>query len=143
MGRFWEVACWLAEVRGGAALASDNTDVLLSSTRMEALGLAAGMSYARNWVGNSYRVSSANLDALPEIALITHPPDGAFCAVYGRAHNVQRPRALMGTTQRTKSNGFLALPVGQKSASSTGGGPSGEFGARNSPRAAGPNHPRS
>jgi hypothetical protein len=25
--------------------------VLLSSTRMEALGLAAGMSYARNWVG--------------------------------------------------------------------------------------------
>ena len=47
----------------------------------------------------------------------------------------------MGTTQRTKSNGFLALPVAQKSASSTGGGPSGEFGARNSPRA-GPNHPR-
>jgi hypothetical protein len=36
---------------GGAALASDNTNVLLSSTRMEALGLAAGMSYARNWVG--------------------------------------------------------------------------------------------
>jgi hypothetical protein len=36
---------------GGAALAADNTNVLLSSTRMEALGLAAGMSYARNWVG--------------------------------------------------------------------------------------------
>jgi ribonuclease HI len=36
---------------GDAALASDNTNVLLSSTRMEALGLAAGMSYARNWVG--------------------------------------------------------------------------------------------
>jgi hypothetical protein len=36
---------------GGAALAPDNTNVLLSSTRMEALGLAAGMSYARNWVG--------------------------------------------------------------------------------------------
>jgi ribonuclease HI len=36
---------------GGAALASDNTNVLLSSTRMEALGFAAGMSYARNWVG--------------------------------------------------------------------------------------------
>jgi hypothetical protein len=36
---------------GGAALASDNTNVLLSSTRIEALGLAAGMSYARNWVG--------------------------------------------------------------------------------------------
>jgi hypothetical protein len=47
----------------------------------------------------------------------------------------------MGTTQRTKSNGFLALPVAQKSAGSTGGGPSGEFGAMNSPRA-GPNHPR-
>ena len=47
----------------------------------------------------------------------------------------------MGTTQRTKSNGFLALPAAQKSASSTSGGPSGEFGARNSPRA-GPNHPR-
>ena len=47
----------------------------------------------------------------------------------------------MGTTQRTKSNGFLALPAAQKSASSTGGSPSGEFGARNSPRA-GPNHPR-
>ena len=36
---------------GGAALAAYNTNVLLSSTRMEALGLAAGMSYARNWVG--------------------------------------------------------------------------------------------
>ena len=47
----------------------------------------------------------------------------------------------MGTTQRTKSNGLLALPAAQKSASSTGGGPSGEFRARNSPRA-GPNHPR-
>jgi hypothetical protein len=48
----------------------------------------------------------------------------------------------MGTTRRTKSNGFLALPVAvQKSASSTGGGPSGEFVARNPPRA-GPNHPR-
>ena len=47
----------------------------------------------------------------------------------------------MGTTQRTKPNGFLALPAAQKSPSSTGGGPSGEFGARNSPRA-GPNHPR-
>jgi hypothetical protein len=39
-----------------------------------------------------------------------------------------------------KSSGFLALPAAQKSASSTGGGPSGEFGARNSPRA-GVNHP--
>jgi hypothetical protein len=47
----------------------------------------------------------------------------------------------MGTTQREKTNGFLALPVAQKSASSTGGGPSGKFWARNSPRA-GPNHPR-
>jgi hypothetical protein len=36
---------------GAAALASDNTNVLLSSTRMDALGLTAGMSYARNWVG--------------------------------------------------------------------------------------------
>jgi hypothetical protein len=38
---------------GGAALciALDNTNVLLSSNRMEALGLAAGMSYARSWVG--------------------------------------------------------------------------------------------
>jgi hypothetical protein len=31
----------------------------------------------------SYHVSSANSDALPEIA-VTHPPD-TFCAVYGRA----------------------------------------------------------
>jgi hypothetical protein len=41
---------------GGAALASDNTNVLLSSTRMEALGLAAGMSYTHGtglvrWTG--------------------------------------------------------------------------------------------
>jgi ribonuclease HI len=36
---------------GGAALASGNTNLLLSSTRMEALGLAAGMSYAREWIG--------------------------------------------------------------------------------------------
>jgi hypothetical protein len=40
----------------------------------------------------------------------------------------------MGTTQRTKSNGFLALPVAQKSARSTGGGPSGELpGTRREP----------
>jgi hypothetical protein len=32
---------------------------------------------------SSYHVSSANLDALPEIA-VTHPPD-TFCAVYVRA----------------------------------------------------------
>jgi hypothetical protein len=38
---------------GGDALASDNTNVMLSSARMEALGLAAGMSYARNWVGKA------------------------------------------------------------------------------------------
>jgi hypothetical protein len=47
----------------------------------------------------------------------------------------------MGTTQRIKSNGFLALPVTQKSASSTGGGPSGEFGAMNSPRLSRPQPP--
>jgi hypothetical protein len=47
----------------------------------------------------------------------------------------------MGTTQRTKPNGFLALLVAQKSACGTGGGLSGEFGARNSLRA-GPSHPR-
>jgi hypothetical protein len=48
----------------------------------------------------------------------------------------------MGTTHRIKSNGFLALPVAQKSVSSTGGGPSGEFGASNNSPRAGPNHPR-
>jgi hypothetical protein len=37
---------------GGAALASSATNVLLNTTRMEALGLAAGMSYARNWKGS-------------------------------------------------------------------------------------------
>jgi hypothetical protein len=37
---------------GGAALASNATNVLLNTTRMEALGLAAGMSYARNWKGS-------------------------------------------------------------------------------------------
>jgi hypothetical protein len=36
---------------GAAALAPDNTNVLLGFTRIEALGLAAGMSYAQNWVG--------------------------------------------------------------------------------------------
>ena len=36
---------------GGAAIASHATNVLLNTTRMEALGLAAGMSYARNWAG--------------------------------------------------------------------------------------------
>ena len=35
----------------GAALASDNTNVLLSSTRMEALGLAAGMNVVRTKLG--------------------------------------------------------------------------------------------
>jgi hypothetical protein len=37
---------------GGAALASSKTNVLLNTTRREALGLAAGMSYARNWKGS-------------------------------------------------------------------------------------------
>jgi hypothetical protein len=36
---------------GGAAIAAHTTNVLLNITRMEALGLAAGMSYAREWVG--------------------------------------------------------------------------------------------
>jgi hypothetical protein len=36
---------------GGAAIASHATNVLLNTTRMEALGLATGMSYARNWAG--------------------------------------------------------------------------------------------
>ena len=36
---------------GGGADANDKENVLLSSTRMEALGLAAGMSYARAWTG--------------------------------------------------------------------------------------------
>jgi hypothetical protein len=53
-------------------------------------------------------------------------------------YDVYGPRALMGTTQRTKSNRLPALPVAQKSAGSTGGDPSGEFGARNSPRAVAP-----
>jgi hypothetical protein len=44
MGRFRKAA-WVLAGGGGADLASDNTNVLLSSTRMEALGLAAGMSY--------------------------------------------------------------------------------------------------
>jgi ribonuclease HI len=43
--------CWLVVVLLPYGIASDSTNVLLSSTRMEALGLAAGMSYARNWVG--------------------------------------------------------------------------------------------
>jgi hypothetical protein len=35
---------------GGAAIASHATNVLLNTTRMEvSLGLAVGMSYARNW----------------------------------------------------------------------------------------------
>jgi hypothetical protein len=34
---------------GGAAIASQATNVLLNTARMEALGPAAGMSYARNW----------------------------------------------------------------------------------------------
>ena len=36
---------------GGAAIASHATNILLNTTRMEALGLAAGMSYARKWKG--------------------------------------------------------------------------------------------
>ena len=36
---------------GGAAIASHATNVLLNTTRMEALGLAAGMPYSRNWAG--------------------------------------------------------------------------------------------
>ena len=41
-------------------------------------------------IGISYHVSSANLDALPEIA-VTHPPD-TFCAVYGRAQCITTTR---------------------------------------------------
>jgi hypothetical protein len=39
-------------IAGGAALASSRTNVLLNTTRIKALGLAAGMSYARNWKGS-------------------------------------------------------------------------------------------
>ena len=35
---------------GRAAIASHATNVLLNTTRMEALGLAAGMSYTRGWL---------------------------------------------------------------------------------------------
>jgi hypothetical protein len=48
--------------------------------------LAIGYSMLRTGkrpIADSYHVSSANSDALPEIA-VTHPPD-TFCAVYGRA----------------------------------------------------------
>ena len=38
----------------------------------------------------SYHVPSANLDALPEIA-VTHPPD-TFCAAYGRAQCITTTR---------------------------------------------------
>jgi hypothetical protein len=43
----------LAGGGSAAALASSATNVLLNATRMEALGLAAGMSYARNWKGSA------------------------------------------------------------------------------------------
>ena len=36
---------------GGAEAATANGNVLLNTTRMEALGLVAGMSYARGWKG--------------------------------------------------------------------------------------------
>ena len=36
---------------GGSALAADNLSTIITSTRMEALGVAAGMSYARDWTG--------------------------------------------------------------------------------------------
>jgi hypothetical protein len=36
---------------GGAAAAEDKENTLLNTTRMEALGLAAGMSFARDWKG--------------------------------------------------------------------------------------------
>jgi hypothetical protein len=39
---------------------------------------------------SSYRATSANLDALPEIA-VTHPPD-TFCAVYGRSQCITTTR---------------------------------------------------
>jgi hypothetical protein len=51
----------------------------------EAACLVSGISIAfvKLREMTSYHVSSANLGALPEIA-VTHPPD-TFCAVYGRA----------------------------------------------------------
>ena len=37
---------------GGAAVASGNLNTIITSTRMEALGVAAGLSFARGWPGN-------------------------------------------------------------------------------------------
>ena len=51
---------------GGAAVADDCTNVLLSSTRMELLGLAAGMSYARRWAGEvQWRVDNTSARRQP------------------------------------------------------------------------------
>jgi hypothetical protein len=47
-------------------------------------------SMACTFCAHSQHVSSATLDALPEIAL-THPPD-TFCAVYGRAQCITTTR---------------------------------------------------
>ena len=53
-------------------------------------GLRVLDEYAPSVLSLSYHVSSANLGALPEIA-VTHPPD-TFCAVYGRAQCITTTR---------------------------------------------------
>jgi hypothetical protein len=70
--------------RGTAAAAETTTAILVvavggGKTR-EVEGITVGGASSKQ---SSYHVSSANLGALPEIA-VTHPPD-TFCAVYGRA----------------------------------------------------------
>jgi hypothetical protein len=55
---------------GGAALAPSTTNILLDTTRIEALGLAAGMScvYARNWKG-SVKWYVGNMGAIINLCL--------------------------------------------------------------------------
>ena len=73
---------------GAAALASSTTNVLLNTTRMEALGLAAGMSYARNWEGSV----KWYVDLIPSTALRISLGAPVFCSRGAKyaAHLLQR-----------------------------------------------------
>ena len=68
---------------GGSAVADDCTNVLLTSTRMEALGLAAVLSFARAWEGR-VECRLDNQGVISSWRRLRRPAPGAWTKVADR-----------------------------------------------------------
>ena len=68
---------------GGPAVADDRTNALLTSTRMEALGLAAVLSFARAWSGR-VECRLDNMGVINSWRRLRRPAPGAWAKVADR-----------------------------------------------------------